>query len=248
MADGNFEGLVIAGGVLAVYGYDQRKPFALAAGLLLLASKPQSGTLLIAVIGLYGLIQIWQPAQRRFWMTTAITVTVIVIPFLLWKGGDWLSAMFSIEERGSIMDISVTAALNRTGLLPSPFIIILWGAFIAANAFIAWRTRFTLNREKVGMLIAASLLISPHAAGNSLLTVLAIGVIPLFQVRPRIGFFFIIMMDCLILWNKDMLFYYQASFQSLTLLLIWVALAYRTLKSSQVAIASQPSIVLAPEH
>ncbi len=228
MIDGNFEGLIIAGAVLSVYGYNHRQPFALAAGLLLIASKPQSGTLLFAVLGLYALLQF-----RRFWITTALTVLVIVIPFLIWKGSEWLNAMFAIAERGSIMDVSMMATLNRTGIIPSPLIFMFWFAFAIANLFIAWHTRFTLNREKAGMLIAASLLIAPYAAGNSLLTILAVGVIPLFQERPRIGLILIAMIDCLFLWNNDMLFYYQASFQTLTLLTIWAALAWRTLTSTQ---------------
>ena len=85
MIDGNFEGLIIAGAVLSVYGYNHRQPFALAAGLLLMSSKPQSGTVFFAVIGLYALLQLRQYEYRRFWITTALTVAAVVIPFMFWK-------------------------------------------------------------------------------------------------------------------------------------------------------------------
>jgi len=235
MIDGNFEGLIIAGALLSVYGYNYRQPYALAAGMLLIASKPQTGTLLFVTIGLYALLQLKQAEQRRFWITTALVVIIVVIPFLIWKGSEWLNAMFGIAERGSIMDVSLLATLNRTGVIPSILVFILWSVFVIANLIIIWRTRSTLNREKAGMLIAASLLIAPYAAGNSLLTVLAVGVIPLFQVRPRVGLILIVLIDCLFLWNKDMLYYYQATFQDFTLLTIWAVLAWRTLAARKVA-------------
>ncbi len=243
MIDGNFEGLIIVGALLIVYGYNQRLSLALAAGVLLIASKPQSGTLLIGVIGLYGLLKLREPSERRFWFTTAIAIAVVAIPFLAWKGGEWLNAMLSIPERSSIMDVSMMASLNRTGIVPSSLTLLIWLAFILANVVIAWRTRFTLNREKAAMFIAASLLIAPYASGNSILTVMAVGVIPLFQVRPRLGLILIFMIDCLFLWNKDMLFYYQAYFQDLTLLTIWAVLAWRALTLPQAA--SVPSTKLA---
>lgn len=233
MVDGNFEGIIIAGALLILYGYNKRQPVGLAAGLLLITSKPQSGSLLIVTLGLYALVEMRQAEHRRFWVTTAAIVLVVITPFMIWKGGEWLNAMFGIAERGSIMDVSLLSTLNRVGFVPSPIILVIWFVFVMANITIAWRTRFTLNREKAGMLIAGSLLIAPYAAGNSLLTVLAVGVIPLFQSKPRIGLILILMIDCLIVWNRDMLFYYQASFQNLTLLTIWGVLAWRTWKAAQ---------------
>lgn len=229
MIDGNFEVLIISGALLTVAGYRQRRAWILAAGLLLIASKPQSGTLMIVMIGLYALLDLRHAETRSFWLKTGGLVAAVAVPFLLWKGAEWLDAMLSIPERSSIMDVSLMSALNRSGWLGSAVIMVIWLAFVAANLVIGWATRASLSREKAGMFIAASLLIAPYASGNSILTVMAVAIIPLFIARPLLGLILIAMIDCLFFWNREMLFQYQAYFQTLTLLVMWLVLAWRVM-------------------
>lgn len=223
MIDGNFEVLIIGGALLIVYACHRRQPLVLALGILLIVSKPQSGGIMLAVLCLYALSD---TTQRSFWLKTAGYVLLIAVPCLLWKGSEWIPAMLGIAERSSIMDVSLIAALNRPGWIPEPLIWLIWLVLLAATFVIAWITRPNLSREKAGMLIAASLFLAPYASGNSLMTVLAIGVIPLFQKRPLLALPLIVMIDVLFFWNRDMLFYGQAYFQTATLVAIWAVLAW----------------------
>jgi hypothetical protein len=76
------------------------------------------------------------------------------------------------------------------------------------------------------MLIAGSLLIAPYAAGNNILTLLAIGVIPLFQEKPWTGLIFIALINLPFLFTSDML-YQQAYYWTVTVFLIWAVLSWR---------------------
>jgi hypothetical protein len=231
MADGNFEALVIAGVILIVYGYREQYPLALATGILLAVAKPQETILAILALAVYALPNI----KQSFWLKTGVVLAAVILPFMFWKGADWLTVMFSIEQQGSIMDMSLRAALNRTEFIPSAIQWMTWIAFLAANGFVIWRSRPELSREKAGMLVAASLLISPYSAGNSILTVLAVGIIPLFHVRPRIGSLLIFLVSLPYLWTKDMLFYWQASYGTAVLLLAWGIFAWRVLTGHDIS-------------
>lgn len=60
-----------------------------------------------------------------------------------------------------------------------------------------------------------------------MLTVLAVGVIPLFLARPLLGGLLIAMISFPFLWTKDMLYNWQAYYGTLTLLVICAVFAYR---------------------
>jgi DNA-binding transcriptional LysR family regulator len=97
------------------------------------------------------------------------------------------------------------------------------------------------------MLIAASLLISPYAAGNSVLAVLAVGIIPLFQSRPRLEGLLIALIDLAFLPPRD----WQAYYATAILLLAWAVLAWRVVKGQDILkipepAAMQPSLSTAP--
>ncbi len=222
LADGNFEALVIAGTLLILYGYRKEQPFALAMGLLLAVAKPQEVILLVLALGFYALLSI----RRALWWKTGAILTLVMVPFLLWKGSEWLHAVFADQFQGSIMDTSLHAALSRASL-PTPVLWVFWLALLAATIAAVWHSRPTLSREKAGMLIAASLLLSPYAAGNSILTVLAVGVVPLFLRKPWLGGLLMAMISLPYLFNRDLLFYWQAYYGTLTLLVAWAVFAWR---------------------
>jgi hypothetical protein len=230
LVDGNFEALVTGGILLTLYGYARRQPYYLAVGILLATAKPQASILFMAVLGLY-VLQTWPP---HLWIKTTLAVLAVVIPTMLWRGGDWIKALQGTYQSGSIIDISLTTTLTRTTFFPSAIIIALWLLFIAATLFIAWKSDRTLPREKAAMLTAASLLIAPYAAGNSVLTVMALGVIPLFQAWPLLGGLLIALIDFPFFWNIDLLYNYSSYYFTAIMLLCWGIMGWRTLKRKAV--------------
>lgn len=223
IADANLEGLVIAGAALLVYGYRDHDPYILAAGILLATAKPQAATLLLLVTGVYTL-QTWQP---REWIKAGAVVLAVVIPTFLWRGRQWLDAVQGTYQAGSIIDISLSAAMERTGNVSQPVILLLMAVLLITTLVIAWRSKPTLSREKAGMLMAGMLLLSPYAAGNSVVTILAIGIIPLFLVRPWWGALLIALINFPYFWTREWLFLYQSYWWTAILVLTWAILCWR---------------------
>jgi len=186
IVDGNMENLVVGGVLLILYGYSSKHIYAVAIGILLATIKLQEVTLVLVVLALYVLLT-WTP---RNWLKMGLCVTGAIAFSLLWRGQSWLVALFGLNYQkytNSIIDISGSAALRRLGFIPSFVIPLFWISILGITLFVVWKSRTTLSREKAGMLIAGSLLIAPYAAGNSVLSVLAIGVIPLFQSHRLLG-------------------------------------------------------------
>lgn len=233
-ADGNFEGFIIAGAALMVYAYRKQHAGWMALGLLLATFKPQAVVLLLVAMGLDMIVQ---PSRRTFAFKTGILVLAVVIPTMLWRGSGWLAAFLGENYQfytGNYLDVSLGAAIARIGL---PSIIGLVGRLLVGgiSLYIALRhlwqktdapSRFT--REKAGLLMAASLLISPYAAGNTILTVLAIGVIPLFQKRLWLGGILIALSDAALLLHRPEYISLSAYYWTAYLLLTWVVLAVVT--------------------
>jgi hypothetical protein len=223
IADANLEGLVIAGGVLLVAGYQRRNPYIVAAGVLLTTAKPQASILLILVAGIY-ILQTW---SVREWMKAAIAVLVVVIPTFIWRGEDWLAAMQGTYQAGSVIDVSLSAALERADFAPIFAIYAAQGFVLVVTLLTAWFSQRTLSREKAGMLIACGLLLAPYAAGNSVGNVLAVGVIPLLIVSPATGIALIALMDFPFLWSTETLVKYQSYWWTFILVLTWASINWR---------------------
>ncbi len=244
LVDGNFEGIVIAGVLLALWGYrlglrpqSERRmewfaPALLAAGALLAAAKPQLSAWFLLVLGLTT-IYTW---QRQRWLRALGFALAVVVPCMLWLGQAYISNVFAISERGSIMDVSLMAALNRM-LLSSALVAVLWLSVLLATLWIMWVTRpqrtnpTPFSRERAGLLIAAGLLLSPYSAGNSMLTLLAVGIMPLFLKRPLLGLLLIVPINLTIFVNNPSLLSYQAYYTTAVLLVCWGVLAYRVLNT-----------------
>lgn len=247
-ADGNFEGIVIGGVLLALWGFraglgsaptrsaptrraEWGAPLALAGGALLSAAKPQLSFLFLLALGLTTLY-VWEP---RRWKRALCLTLAVVVPALLWQGGAYLANVFAIAERGSIMDVSLLAALNRLALPALP-IAVAWGGVLGVTGWALWRTRGgralpqPFARERAGLLIAAALLLSPYSAGNSLLTLLAVGVMPLFLRRPLWGVLLLIPVNLPVLFNTAAALPVQAYYTTATLVWCWGVLLADTLR------------------
>ncbi len=223
VADGNLEGLVIAGILLVLTGYRAVSPWALAAGALLATAKIQETWFLVAALAVCT-IRTWPP---RRWVASGLVVAVVVVPCMLWLGRDWLIALTGMPQRGSIMDSSLSATLSRLGL-PLWLRVSLWAGVFVATLRVVLTGRCSVSREKAGLLVAAGLLLSPYSAGNSFLTVLAIGIIPLAQSRPRVGAVLIGLTNLpyLALAAPDVWFWWSATYWTALLVLTWVVFAW----------------------
>lgn len=225
-ADGNTEILVTLGALLLLFGYEQRNPLGVAAGVLIISAKPQSSLLLLLVAALF-ILQTWNP---REWLQIAVPMLVVIIPTMIWRGEDWLAAVDGTYQRGSIIDVSIDAALARTGAVPIGVRWLVRGLLLALTAFVIWGSQRTISREKAGMLIAVSLLLAPYSAGNSVLAVLSIGVIPLFIKDVRLGglLIFLVNIPYIVTFiNRSLLYDYQSYFWTLYLLVVWGLLGWR---------------------
>ncbi len=217
MADGNLEGIVIAGVLLIVYGYHRQHPWLLAGGILLATAKPQESSLLLLALGVYVLLTF--PRQTILRLVGGLLI--VIVPMMLWRGQQWLAALFGTYQAGTIMDVGLMAALRRAALFPDALNWLLWLLVIGVTAGVVWLSQRTLSREKAGMLIAASLLIAPYAAGNNVLAVIAIGIIPLFQRRWLLGGALIMWANAAILINQPRFLGINAYWWTIYLLVVW---------------------------
>lgn len=227
IADAQLEVLVIGGILLIHTGYKREHPYLLAAGILLATAKPQVVVLVMPVLGLF-VLQTWRVEN---WLKAGAAVLAVVIPTMLWRGADWIAAVQGTYQAGSILDIGLNAALNRLGFVPSPLIFMLWLALLLATLYLVCRSDRTFSREKIAMLMAASMLLSPYTAGNSVLNVFVIGVIPLFHKRVWIGLALILMVNFFYPFNSPQFIRVYAYYWTVFLLVCWVVLNWHLYRS-----------------
>jgi hypothetical protein len=94
-----------------------------------------------------------------------------------------------------------------------------------------------MTREKASMLIAVSLLLAPYAAGNSFLTVLAVGIIPLFYRQPRLGAVLYFFTDLQYVLPRDILFSYGAWYWMVFLIFVWAVWVWRIYRTEIAGVA-----------
>ena len=219
IADGNLEWMVIPGFLLAVYGFEKNKIWPLAIGLLLATAKVQEAWMPCLVLGVY-LLRTW-PVKRL--LALAGVIAAFAVPALLYLGREWVFGLTHVAELGSIMDSSLTSTLRR---LNAPSVLVVAGWVILAGLVVlyAWRSGPTFSRQKAAMLIAASLLLSPYAAGNSYLTLLAIGIIPLVMTGNPMAIVLMVLVDLPYIAGRELLFFWSANYWT-AMLLLWIAIA-----------------------
>jgi hypothetical protein len=222
IADGNFEALVIGGVILMAYGYRKQNIWLTFLGALAATAKPQEVFLFIPVFGMW-LLQTWQP---RRWLPFVALVLAIVSVTMLWKGREFINAVTKIPDRGQLMDISLHSSLARIGL---DNVVIVGLAFIVGiiSVVLTRRARPRFDRDRAALLLAASMLASPYTAGNSYLTIIAIGLIPLFLRQPGLGLLLIMMCNSQYFFPTEFSFNYGGYFSTLLLCISWLVFAVR---------------------
>lgn len=234
LADGNVEGLVIAGVLLCLLALERGNPWILAGGVLLATTKVQETWLLVAWFGIDALVR-WKPDK---WLRTLALVVLVVSSSMIWKGSAWLQALFGIEQRGSIMDVSLVTTLGRLGLSG----VVAGGAWLfvfAASALVAALRRGKPHRAVPGMLLAASVLLAPYAAGNNLVSLLAVGVAPLLVGSPGLGILIILIEDLKYVASADWMVAHGANYAAAEFLLIWLILCARSWATSAPALPTR---------
>jgi uncharacterized membrane protein len=224
MADGNVEFLTLTGLVLLGSGLQRKNPIVFALGILLAVSKVQETWILVIFLPLVA----GREWNSRRWRITLSTLALVAVPGLLWRGREWLSSVFSIQDRGTIMDSSLLAAVQRAGGA-SETAFLLWIVLFLTTAAIAALYIRGYSREGLGFLTAASLLLSPYAAGNNVLIVYAIAILPLLIALRWEGVVLAVLCNLpyLLLPFPDVNYRYSAFYWTLVLILVWILLALR---------------------
>jgi uncharacterized membrane protein len=224
MADGNVEFLTLAGLVLLEAGLLRKNPIVFALGILLTVSKVQETWILLIFLPLVA----GREWNSRRWLITIATLALVIVPGILWRGREWLSSVFSIQDRGSIMDSSLLAAAQRMGGTADAAFILWIILFLGSAAVGALYVR-GYSREALGFLTAASLLLAPYAAGNNALIVYAVAVLPLLLALRWEGVLLAALFNLpyVLLPFPDLNYRYSASYWTLVLVLAWVLLALR---------------------
>ncbi len=222
LADGNVEVLVIGGVLLILYSLIKGRPVELAIGVLLTSAKVQETWLLLIICGLLT-IRTW-PLRR--WLLSALIILGVVAGCSIWRGQEWISAITNVPQlgQGSELDISLSAFWERLNL-PHFVFVLFWLALLLCTLYFSSRSSL-LTREKAALLICTSMLLSPYTAGNSFLTVLAIGTAALFTTHFWIGVSLILLCNIQYLLPIDILLHYASSYTTAMLLLNWGIMAW----------------------
>lgn len=232
IVDGNFEGLIVGGILLMLYGYTRRQPVTLAIGVLIATIKPQTVFLLLAVLAIY-VLQMWTP---RLWLRCGLILAVVVGLTMLWRGQVWITAMFGdnfTRYTASLIDVTLLSTLSRAGITATLPRIALWVGLVGTTLFLTlFNSDRAMTREKVGLLTAASLLAAPYAAGNSLLVPFALAVIPLFLRKPLLGVAVVILVDAELLFNNGSNVSWISYYVTFLIILMWLIFAVQTYRSA----------------
>jgi hypothetical protein len=224
IVDGNIEFLILAGLVVMEFGLVRKNPILFGLGILLAATKVQeTWILLIFLPFLAGKTWI-----SRMGSAVLGVLALVALPTLLWRGREWLTSVITSPYRGSIMDSSLLATVQRLGGSPG-LAILLWVVVFGLTILFGLRNIRGHSREVFGFLLAASLLLAPYAAGNNLLIVYAIGVVPLLLSRRWEGVLLAVLINLpyLLLPFRGLQYWYSASYWTLVLALAWILFALR---------------------
>ncbi len=232
MMDGNLEILPIVGLLSVFSALRKENPWILALGFLLASAKPQTTWILLPVIAIY-LIRIWP--RGKILRTLAVILPIVTVTMVLY-GKDWLESMLLIEHRGSIMDVSLFAALSRLEF-SSIVIWLIWGAILCITLLIIYHAHEFIDRRMAGFLISAGLLLAPYAAGNSLVTLFAIGVVPLFVTDkiPATTLSIVFNIPYLFIRDNSLRFWYGAYYATFVLFLSWIIFAWKFIDLARTA-------------
>jgi len=221
LVDGNMEFLIILGVLLFLWALETETPWAAAASLILLSSKPQESWLLLLSAALWVLLK-WP--REKIAKVAALSV-IYVVPFLIWKWPAWFEALRRFPI-GSDIDSSIWGALSRFEL-PEPVIFGSWIVVLLATLWGLQKGWSKLRNHEVAMLITASMLLAPYS-GSSFLVPFVIGVFPVLQSGSFVGYVLLALyyLPYLFLGQTSIRAEWEYTYWTGVLLLTWAALLW----------------------
>ncbi|MBS3752738.1 MAG: hypothetical protein KGY46_05040 [Anaerolineales bacterium] len=229
LVDGNLEALIILGVLMLLLGYSSHNPLILAFGFLLASAKPQETWILLLALFI-NVLSFWKIKDLIICFAVVFSV---VIPTMLMYGVEWLNSFVGIPQMGSIMDSSLITSMRRLGL-PYWWTLLIWFFIFAPTLYLSFEKRERFSRIHTAFFISASLLLSPYAAANSLLTIVALGVIPLLFEHPIVGCFLIAIINLPYTFSSSFKYEWAATYGMLMFLLCWFIFGtYISIKKSK---------------
>ncbi len=226
LVDGNLEALIILGVLMLLSGYASHNPLISAFGFLLSSAKPQETWIFLLLITIRTFSH-WKVKEIIVYFAVIIS---IVIPTMLMYGSEWVSSFVGIPQMGSIMDSSLIASMGRLGI-PSWGTFLIWVVIFALTLFLYFMNRDCFSRIQAAFLVSASLLLSPYAAGNSLVTIVAIGIIPLLFKYPIGGCILMVSINLQYIFPSSFRYEWGATYGMVMFLLSWLILGLYMNKS-----------------
>ena len=216
--DGNLEAMAILGVLIVLSALKTQNELLLAIGFLLSTGKIQSSWLFILGLSIW-LFREW-PKEKI--LRAIAWVAGLALPFLYWRGADWLTALLEIPQPSQVSS-SLNASLVRLSV-PIPAIWIIWLTVFLVSLRTLLKKEWTFSPETVGMLSSASLLLAPYAASNSVLSPLSLGVIPLWLKNRMLGGVVLILFNLpyLAITNSDLRIAWESSYWTGVLLVSWI--------------------------
>jgi hypothetical protein len=234
-ADGNLEGLIILGVLAILWAFGRGDPYAMAVGIFLASAKVQvTWLLLLFVLG--SMVVRW-PWRR--WLITLGLVGASIGIGLIWRGREWVQTLWVVRELSQPVDISLWAAAPRLGL-PSWLAILIALVVLAISVGAMRSGRWSVSREKAGVLVSASLLVAPYAAGNSLLSSLVVGGAPLLLASPALGIATFVLDDLKYLSPNAWMVAWGPTYATGQNLLLWTFLVWWILRRTSAQV--RPSV------
>jgi len=215
--------------------------------ILLAAIKPQETWLFLGVL-FYLILRYWTPCQKI--KVSIIVGNFLLISMFLW-GLEWGTALFTNPKgevnlsaamgRGSLIDITLAAALGRLGMQIWG-IRLIWLLLLITTAVIVFYSRYSPLRSITPFLLSASMLLAPYVSGNSFLTIVAMAIIPMLQHDKAWGIPLYVLTEIPFFATTTWLINYQSYYWTLLLLVVWGLTGWFILKDRTANLAcSRPA-------
>ena len=234
LIDGNLEALILGGALLGLCALRKGNPYLFAIGILFLSAKIQESWLLLIFL----IFDAWRNWPRSYFLKTTLGVGIVIVPFLAWKWNEWFQALQSFPYENVVTNSSMRLVMTRLGL-HEVVVWIIWFSVLLITLWVIGRPKLELNSEQAGLLILGGLLLSNYAGALSLVTVVALGVLPIFQRKPIVGLglLFFNFLPYAFLSQIELRFAWENVYWAGVLVLIWVILVWELKIQESVSVA-----------
>ena len=223
LMDGNLEALIVSGVFFALYGLQKKSPALLAISFIFLSAKIQESWLFLFALA----FTLWNHRPKRELAKAVLGAGAFVLPFFIWKGAEWLESIRTFPYAQTPIDSSLRFVLALLGV--NEWIVwMLWAGVLVVTLWLISLPMPELDLDRAALLVTAGLMLSNYAAGNSLITPLALGVIPLFQRKFWTGLLLIILyfVPYLFILDIELRLSFENVYWAGVLLVTWAVLGW----------------------